>query len=55
MDDTDADDLSVDATTNGSKASLTGDESVLFPYTGYEMGYVDVNDSARKTRPVPPT
>ncbi|EAN4330543.1 fimbrial protein [Salmonella enterica] len=44
----DADELSVDASTNGSKASLTGDESVLFPYIGYEMGYVDVNDSARK-------
>ncbi|HBM3060614.1 TcfC E-set like domain-containing protein [Klebsiella oxytoca] len=48
MDDADNDELSVDATTNGSKASLTGDESVLFPFTGYEMGYVDVNDSARK-------
>lgn len=48
LDDADADELSIDATTNGSKASLTGDESVLFPYTGYEMGYIDVNDSARK-------
>ncbi|WP_253377843.1 TcfC E-set like domain-containing protein [unidentified bacterial endosymbiont] len=48
MDDDTADALSVDASTNGNRASLTGDESVLFPYTGYEMGYVDVNDSTRK-------
>jgi len=40
--------LSVDANANGSKASLTGNESVLFPYSGYEMGYVEVNDSSRK-------
>lgn len=40
--------LSVDATANGSRASLTGNESVLFPYTGYEMGYTEVSDSSRK-------
>lgn len=40
--------LSVDATANGSRASLTGNESVLFPYTSYELGYVEVSDSARK-------
>ncbi|MEO3990612.1 TcfC E-set like domain-containing protein [Pseudocitrobacter cyperus] len=40
--------LSIDAAANGSKASLTGDESVLFPYSSYEMGYVEVSDSSRK-------
>ncbi len=48
LDDDSADEISVDANTNGNKASLSGDESVLFPYTGYEVGYVEVNDSARK-------
>lgn len=48
MDEESDDQLSIDASANGSKASLSGNESVLFPYTGYEMGYVEVNDSARK-------
>ena len=48
MDDDSADELAIDASANVSKASLTGDESVLFPYTGYELGYVEVNDSSRK-------
>lgn len=48
VEDDTADELSVDASTSGSKASLTGNESVLFPYTSYEMGYVEVHDSARK-------
>ncbi|EHS92231.1 TPA: TcfC E-set like domain-containing protein [Klebsiella oxytoca] len=46
----DADELSVDASANGSRASLTGQESVLFPYTGYESGYLEVNDSSRKNQ-----
>lgn len=48
IDDESAEQLSVDASANGSKASLTGNGSVLFPYTGYEMGYIEVSDSARK-------
>lgn len=48
LDDGSPDEVSVDAAANGHKASLSGDESVLFPYTGYEMGFVEVNDSARK-------
>lgn len=47
IDDESTDPLSIDASANGSKASLTGNESVLFPYTGYEMGYMDVSDSSR--------
>lgn len=50
MNEEDADELSVDASANGSRASLTGQESVLFPYTGYESGYLEVNDSSRKNQ-----
>jgi hypothetical protein len=48
IDDESTEPLSVDATANGNRANLTGNESVLFPYTGYEMGYVEISDSARK-------